>query len=168
LGYVTTFPAARNASTCERESGVRIIWRRSSPIVSTQAPQVGSLRILHGRISPLPMWSERIPQSRARRTRAQPLRDGTDGKAVAREREPSVRSGCSGRVEDWRADLRLRRVIHRFRGGPQSGCHHHVSSPRRIERSVRVSRTTLTCSLRAMVYGTYATEVTFRRSRRNR
>ena len=95
LGYVTTFPAARNASTCERESGVRIIWRRSSPIVSTQAPQVGSLRILHGRISPLPMWSERIPQSRARRTRAQPLRDGTDGKAVAREREPSVRSGCS-------------------------------------------------------------------------
>src|SRR5580700_12145912 len=70
LGYVTTFPAARNASICERESGVRIIWRRSSPIVSTQAPQVGSLRILHGRISPLPMWSERIPQSRARRTRA--------------------------------------------------------------------------------------------------
>src|SRR5262249_27237579 len=41
LGYVTTFPAARNASTCEGESGVRIIWRRSSPIVSTQAPQVG-------------------------------------------------------------------------------------------------------------------------------
>jgi hypothetical protein len=46
LGYVTTFPAARNASTCERESGVRIIWRRSSPIVSTQAPQVGFLRII--------------------------------------------------------------------------------------------------------------------------
>src|SRR5215472_4693867 len=41
LGYVTTFPAARNASTCERASGVRIIWRRSSPIVSTRAPQVG-------------------------------------------------------------------------------------------------------------------------------
>jgi hypothetical protein len=75
---------------------------------------------------------------------------------------------CRGRVEDWRADVRLRWVFHRFRGGPQSGCHHHVSSPRRIERSVRVSRTTLTCSLRAMVYGTYATEVTFRRSRRNR
>src|SRR5436853_7209128 len=49
---------------------------------------------------------------------------------------------CRGRVEDWRADLRLRWVIHRFRGGPQSGCHDHVSSPRRIERSVRVSRTT--------------------------
>src|ERR1700756_4820458 len=53
LGYVTTCPAARNASTCERESGVRIIWRRSSPIVSTHAPQVGSLRILHGRNDPL-------------------------------------------------------------------------------------------------------------------
>jgi hypothetical protein len=41
LEYVTTFPAARNASTCDEESGVRIIWRRSSPIVSTQDPQVG-------------------------------------------------------------------------------------------------------------------------------
>src|SRR5579863_1012931 len=49
LGYVTTFPAARNASTCELESGVRIIWRRSSPIVSTRGPQLGSLPILHGR-----------------------------------------------------------------------------------------------------------------------
>jgi hypothetical protein len=46
----------------------------------------------------------------------------------------------SGRVEDWRADFRLRWVFRRFRGGPQSGCHDHVSSPRRIERSVRVSR----------------------------
>ena len=71
-------------------------------------------------------------------------------------------------VEDWRADFRLRWVIYRFRSGPQSGCHGHVSSPRRIERSVRVSRTTLTCALRARVYGTYVTEVTFRSSRRNR
>lgn len=45
-----------------------------------------------------------------------------------------------GRVEDWRADIRLRWVFQRFRGGPQSGCHHQVSSPRRIERSVRFSR----------------------------
>jgi hypothetical protein len=74
----------------------------------------------------------------------------------------------SVRVEDWRADGRLRWVIHRFRSGSQSGCHGHVSSPRRIERSVRVSRTTLTCSLRALVYETYATEPTFRRSRRTR
>ena len=34
------------------------------------------------------------------------------------------------RVEDWRADFRLRWVFHNFRSGPQSGCHHHVSSPR--------------------------------------
>jgi hypothetical protein len=65
-----------------------------------------------------------------------------------------------GRVEDWRADFRLRWVMHRFRGDPQSNGHHHVSSSCRIERSVRVSRTTVTCSLRAMVYGTYATEMT--------
>ncbi len=73
-----------------------------------------------------------------------------------------------GRVEDWRADFRLRWVFHNFRSGPQSGCHHHVSSPRRIERSVRVARTTLTCSLPATVYVTYATETTFRTSRRKR
>ena len=30
-----------------------------------------------------------------------------------------------GRVEDWRADCRFRWVIHSFRGGPQSGYHHH-------------------------------------------
>jgi hypothetical protein len=73
-----------------------------------------------------------------------------------------------GRVEDWRADFRLWWVFHSFRGGPQSGCHHLVSSPRRIERSVRFSRTTLTCALRTTAYETYATETTFRRSRRNR
>ena len=43
-----------------------------------------------------------------------------------------------------------------------------TASPRRIERSVRYSRTTLTCSLRATVYGAYSTETTFRRARRNR
>jgi len=70
-----------------------------------------------------------------------------------------------GRVEDWRADVRLRWVIPRFRGGPQSGCHDHVSSPRHIERSVRISRTTLTCLLRAAAYGTYPTRKAFRGSR---
>ena len=39
LGYVTTLTAARNASTCAGDSGVRIIWRRSSPIVSKEAPK---------------------------------------------------------------------------------------------------------------------------------
>ena len=44
-----------------------------------------------------------------------------------------------GRVGVWRADCRLRWVIHSFRGGPQSGCPDLVSSPRRLERSVRFS-----------------------------
>jgi hypothetical protein len=50
-----------------------------------------------------------------------------------------IRRMASGRVEDWRADLRLRWVFRGFRRGPQSGCHRHVSSPRHIERSVRFS-----------------------------
>jgi hypothetical protein len=84
--------------------------------------------------------------------------------------EPGANAGLEDsrwlivRVEDWRADIRLRWQFHRFRGGPQSGCHHHVSSPRHIERSVRISRTTLTCLLRAKAYETYPAERTFRRS----
>ena len=84
------------------------------------------------------------------------------------DRKSRPMSDGHGRLEDWRADFRLRWVFHGFRGGPQSGCHDHVSRPRHSERSVRVARTTRTGSLRAMVYGTYATEVTFRKSRRNR
>ena len=61
-------------------------------------------------------------------------------------------------VEDWRADFRLRWVFPRFRGGPQSGCHLLVSSPRRLERSVRFSRTTLTCLLHAPGYETLAVD----------
>src|ERR1035441_10327021 len=90
------------------------------------------------------------------------------GKPTAGTRRSWPLAAGRGRVEDWRADFRLRWVFHSFRGGPQSGCHHHVSSPRRIERSVRFARTTLTCALRTTAYGTYATETTFRRSRRNR
>src|ERR1700761_2599001 len=39
FGYVTSLPAARNASTCDAASGVRIIWRKSSPIVSMEPPE---------------------------------------------------------------------------------------------------------------------------------
>ena len=60
-----------------------------------------------------------------------------------------------GRVENWRADLRLRWVFQRFRAGPQSGCHLHVSSPRHVERSGRFSRTALSCVLRVKGYETY-------------
>ena len=41
----------------------------------------------------------------------------------------------------------------RFRVGPQSGSHGHVSSPRHLKRSMRVSRTTLPCLLRVKSYG---------------
>ena len=37
---------------------------------------------------------------------------------------------CISRVEDWRASLRVRWLFRRFRSGPQSGSHGHVSSPR--------------------------------------
>jgi len=57
--------------------------------------------------------------------------------------------------KDWRANLRRRWVSHYFRSGPQSGCHHHVSSPRLVERSVRSYRTPLPCVLRDKGYGTY-------------
>jgi hypothetical protein len=76
--------------------------------------------------------------------------------------------GLLGRVEDWRVDGRLRWVIHRFRGGPQSGCHGHVSSPRHLERSLRMSRTTLTCLLRAAADATYLIGLTFGSTRQLR
>ena len=59
-----------------------------------------------------------------------------------------------GRVGDWRAGLiELPRP-------------HHVSSPRHVERSVRISRTTLSCLLRAKAYGTYPAGATFDHGRR--
>ena len=49
----------------------------------------------------------------------------------------------SGRVEDWRAHGRVRWLVQAFRLGPQSGSHGHVSSPRLVKRSRRISRTPL-------------------------
>ncbi len=43
----------------------------------------------------------------------------------------------------------------RFRVGPQSGSHGHVSSPRLIKRSMRFSRTTLSCPLLVKGYVAY-------------
>ena len=55
-----------------------------------------------------------------------------------------------GRVEDWRADVRLRWVSHNFRSGPQSGCHHHVSSPAasNVACDLLVLRSPVLCSTR--------------------
>jgi acetyltransferase len=50
-----------------------------------------------------------------------------------------------GRVGNWRAHFRVRWLIQSFRYGPQSGSHGHVSSSRLVKRSVRISRTALSC-----------------------
>ena len=42
-----------------------------------------------------------------------------------------------------------------FRVGPQSGSHDHVSSPRLLKRSMRFSRTTLSCLLHVKGYAAY-------------
>ena len=60
-----------------------------------------------------------------------------------------------GRVENWRAHIRLRWQFHCFRNGPQSGYPSHVSSSRLVERSGPFSGTTLSCLLHVSVYGTY-------------
>ncbi len=56
------------------------------------------------------------------------------GCAGPRQRAQS-RSALSGRVGDWRAKFRVRWFIPRFRLGPQSGSHAHVSSPRPSNRT---------------------------------
>ena len=43
-----------------------------------------------------------------------------------------------------------------FRVGPQSGSHNHVSSPRLLKRSMRISRTTLSCLLHVKGYAAYS------------
>ena len=55
-----------------------------------------------------------------------------------------------GRVEDWRADF-----------GRDASRSSHVSSPRHIERNVRISRIALSHLLHVEVYGTYPAGATF-------
>src|SRR5262249_29635980 len=43
--------------------------------------------------------------------------------------------------------------------------HGHVSSPRHVKRSVRISRTALSCSLHTKGYGTYPVGTAFSRGR---
>jgi hypothetical protein len=60
-----------------------------------------------------------------------------------------------GRVEDWRACLALSFAS----VTPSRPC--HVSSPRHVERSVRISRTALSCLLHLKGYGAYRAGATF-------
>jgi hypothetical protein len=70
----------------------------------------------------------------------------------------------SGRVEDWRAGLG-RSLCSLFLALSFASvtlsrpC--HVSSPRHVERSVRISRTALSCLLHLKGYGTYRAGATF-------
>jgi len=65
----------------------------------------------------------------------------------------------ASRVENWRAHFRFRWLIHDFRHGPQSGYHNHVSSSRLVERSMRFSRTTLSCLFLIKVYVAYLLDI---------
>jgi len=56
-----------------------------------------------------------------------PSRRNTQGIDRGRDSALVCAAPPSGRVENWRAHLRLRWCFHSFRSGPQSGCH-HVSS----------------------------------------
>ena len=75
---------------------------------------------------------------------------------------PNRECGCAkgawpkpGRVEDWRASIRVRWVLHHFRNGPQSGSHRHVSSPRRFKPYVRFSLIRLTDNLQLVACETW-------------
>src|SRR5712675_1434720 len=75
----------------------------------------------------------------------------------------------TGRVEDWRAGLG-RSLYSLFLALSFASvtlsrpC--HVSSPRHVERSVRISRTALSCLLHLKGYGTYRAGATFGISQR--
>src|SRR5258706_16014173 len=75
----------------------------------------------------------------------------------------------TGRVEDWRAGLG-RSLYSLFLALSFASvtlsrpC--HVSSPRHVERSVRISRTALSCLLHLNGYGTYPAGATFGISQR--
>ena len=74
------------------------------------------------------------------------------GFAVERRQEREQRQ--VSRVGSWRAAVRVRWFIRRFRAGPQSGSHKHVSSSRHVKPSGPISGTGLSCWLRPKVYVT--------------
>jgi transposase InsO family protein len=69
------------------------------------------------------------------------LSNTLDGGFCPEMLEDALRAGS--RVGGRRAHGRVRWLVHRFRSGPQSGSHGHVSSPRLVKRSMRISRTPL-------------------------
>ena len=111
------------------------------------------------------LWEVGLPSNR-RPARISGLVESGMG-AVAWGLWPSPRfpSLLIGRVGDWRAGLgrSLCSLLPRPFGCEvsQQFDRAYVSSPRHVERSVRISRTTLTCLLRLKGYGTYPAGATF-------
>src|SRR5262252_2200003 len=93
---------------------------------------------------------------------------GKSFKMTSRPREFHPRA-LPGRVEDWCAGLG-RSLYSLFLALSFASvtlsrpC--HVSSPRHVERSVRISRTALSCLLRLKGYGTYRAGAPFGVSQR--
>ena len=75
----------------------------------------------------------------------------------------------SGRVESWRADVRVRWPIHRFRGGPQSGSHglrFQLPPPRTQRADLPLLKRS--CTILIKGYGTYHTGAVFDAGSRDR
>ncbi|WP_456779909.1 helix-turn-helix domain-containing protein [Bradyrhizobium sp. USDA 3315] len=74
-------------------------------------------------------------------------------------------TGSHGRVGDWRARFRSKFVfsccLALSSASVTASRPCHVSSPRHLERSVRISRSTLSCLFHPKVYGTYPAGATF-------
>ena len=76
--------------------------------------------------------------------------------AVSNSHRPLI-----SRVEDWRANGRVRWPIHPFRSGPQSDSHGHDSSPRHVKPGVLISSTGLSWMLHLKGYVTYRSGMAF-------
>ena len=76
---------------------------------------------------------------------------------------PLSKAFSAGRVEDWRGGPQDIPCL--YPGFPPScpfrNFRDSVSSPRLLKRSMRISRTTLSCALRIKLYGAYQIGVAF-------
>src|SRR6516162_673667 len=129
----------------------------AGPVVTMRSRSLGR-RVSECRSEPAKKSGQNIPKNRCRTTIAERMGETPAelpfiGDQVSRPAE-SHRRALAGRVEDWRAG---------FRPMP---C--HVSSPRHVERSVRISRTALPHLLHGEAYWTYPAGATFGLSRRTR
>ena len=144
----TAGPGCYDAVAIARTAGFRMLDEPASVM----------RRLSLNRSDPAKKSGQNIPKNRCQTTIAERMGETPAelpfiGDQVSRPAE-SHRRALAGRVEDWRAG---------FRPMP---C--HVSSPRHVERSVRISRTALPHLLHVEAYWTYPAGATFGLSRRTR